>query len=91
MTKTNEEKIIEKYASNLDALKVLVKTAPNDATYVHYTGAPYAREPKRKSKDLKPQFMFVYKRGKWVSGNKYVSELNRTYASLAKLRELLKI
>lgn len=91
MTKTNEEKIIEKYASNLDALKVLVKTAPNDATYVHYTGAPYAREPKRKSKDLKPQFMFVYKRSKWVSGNKYVSELNRTYASLAKLRELLKI
>lgn len=91
MTKTNEEKIIEKYASNLDALKVLVKTAPDDATYVHYTGAPYAREPKRKSKDLKPQFMFVYKRAKWVSGNKYVSELNRTYASLAKLRELLKI
>lgn len=89
--KTNEQKLIDKYADKLEVLKTLIKTAPDDATYVHHKGFPYGREPKRKSSNGEPQFMFVFNRGKWKNSNDYVSELNRTYASLSKLREMLGI
>lgn len=86
--------LVNKFKENdrLEQLKALISVdnIPDDATHISRDGGVIARKQKRKSKDGKSQFMMILKRGKWVSGLLHEGELDRTYALISEVRELVK-